>query len=277
MATITVTRRLKRLLRSDLGVNFELGRYKIGANTRLEAPCSLSLAADLAVPFSIGAYSSISPTDAIGKTMHFVSIGRYCNIAAGCWIAPHDHPIDWLTMNSIAYEAKSFDWYQRGRGDQPISTVSYTPQKPVKIGNDVWIGSHVFIKGGVTIGDGAVIAAHAVVTKDIPPYAIVGGCPARIIRYRFDEETIRELREMQWWNYDIADFGVVDWSDVHGAIATIKAKIREGVRPFAPRVLTVKDFSPYDRHSLFLVRLSRREIRIKLFGFWFVHFVRRSA
>ena len=68
------------------------------------------------------------------------------------------------------------------------------------IGNDVWIGSNVIIKGGIKIGDGAIIAMGAVVTKDVPPYAVVGGVPAQVIKYRFKEEEIQALLSIQWWN-----------------------------------------------------------------------------
>lgn len=70
----------------------------------------------------------------------------------------------------------------------------------VRIGNDCWIGEHVFLVGGISIGDGAVVLAGAVVTKDVPPYAIVGGVPAKIIRYRYDEETIVFLQSIKWWD-----------------------------------------------------------------------------
>lgn len=73
-------------------------------------------------------------------------------------------------------------------------------QIAIKIGNDCWIGEGVFIVGGIQIGDGAIILAHAVVTKDIPPYSIAGGVPAKIIGYRYDEETIKYLLRVKWWN-----------------------------------------------------------------------------
>ena len=69
-----------------------------------------------------------------------------------------------------------------------------------KIGNDCWIGDKAFLVGGITIGDGAVVLAGAVVTKDVHPYAIVGGVPAKVLRYRYDEETIAFLNRIQWWN-----------------------------------------------------------------------------
>ena len=72
----------------------------------------------------------------------------------------------------------------------------------VTIGNDVFIGVNVTILSGVCIGDGAIVAAGAVVTKDVPPYAIVGGVPARIIKYRFDEDSIKKLLSMKWWNFN---------------------------------------------------------------------------
>jgi hypothetical protein len=88
------------------------------------------------------------------------------------------------------------------------------PQKPMPvIGNDVWIGSDVLIARGITIGDGAVIAAGAVVTKDVAPYAMIGGTPARFIRYRFSPNIFESLLDIKWWDYSFKDLHGLDFAD----------------------------------------------------------------
>ena len=128
-------------------------------------------------------------------------IGNYCSIADNLqFIAKGTHMINWVTtypfqeiwgMDVPLYEINGI----KGKaGDLP-------PASPITIGNDVWIASNVKIKQGVTIGDGAVLATECFVTKDVPPYAVVGGNPARIIKYRFTEEQINELLQIKWWNW----------------------------------------------------------------------------
>lgn len=124
-------------------------------------------------------------------------IGRFTSIAAEVRSAQGIHPIEapFATTSPMFYSLRK----------QTMTTFA-TEQRfdelrpPVKIGNDCWIGARVFLAGGVTIGDGAILLAGAVVTKDIPPYAIAGGVPARVLRYRYDEETIAFLLRTQWWN-----------------------------------------------------------------------------
>lgn len=120
------------------------------------------------------------------------TVGKYCSIAEGVTImAGGEHRPDWVTtfpFQCFWAETTHFPGHPKSKGD-------------VVIGNDVWIGKDAFILSGVHIGDGAVIGARAVVAKDVPPYAIVVGNPARIIRYRFDQAAIEKLLQIKWWDW----------------------------------------------------------------------------
>ncbi len=129
-----------------------------------------------------------------GSYQLLTSIGKFCSIADNVTIAKSNHPIDFVSSHPFLYEKK------HGIATQNIDLKN---NQMVTIGNDVWLGVNTTILPGVTIGHGAIVAAGAVVTKDIPPYAIVGGVPARVIRYRFSESEIAYLLDSQWWNWPI--------------------------------------------------------------------------
>ncbi len=128
-----------------------------------------------------------------GRAMNAV-IGNYTVIAQGCEIGLGVHPTNYLSCHSIFYAHTPWgihpEWKKTIEGIERIS----------HIGNDVWIGAKSIVMDGVTIGDGAIVAAGSVVTKDVPPYAIVGGAPAKIIKYRFPQEMIDRLLEIKWWD-----------------------------------------------------------------------------
>lgn len=120
-------------------------------------------------------------------------IGKFCSIAANVNIGLGRHPLDHVSTHPAFYSIS-----------QPLAftfalSELYTPFERIIIGSDVWIGNGATIMDGVRIGNGAVIAAHAVVTEDVEPYAIVAGVPAKMIRYRFDEETRNAIEYSQWW------------------------------------------------------------------------------
>lgn len=142
---------------------------------------------------SIGAFSYGCPKVRFPESGTRLSIGRFCSIADGVEILlGGNHRLDWVT--TYPFPALPRLWPEAAG-----ITGSETSRGDVRIGHDVWLGSQCMVLSGVTIGHGAVIAARAVVTRDVPPYAIVAGNPARIVRYRHSEADIARLLASRWW------------------------------------------------------------------------------
>lgn len=143
------------------------------------------------IGLTMGRYSYMGKNNSVTNA----SIGSFCSIASYCAIGGGAHDLSTVSTSPV------FRKERNGFGKN-LGSLSTSINKPVVIGNDVWIGEAVFINDGLTIGNGAVIGAHSVVTHDVPPYAIVAGAPAKLLRYRFAPEIIQQLEKSDWWNLD---------------------------------------------------------------------------
>lgn len=179
-------------------------------------------------------------------------IGRFCSIAGNIAVGAHEHPVGGISPHPIFY-GEYGEWahvhaFHENNSQQVHQTRASFHENAfqnfgrVQIGNDVWIGEGVFIRRGVTVGDGAFIASHAVVTKDVPPYAIVGGVPARVIRYRFEPDIISALLEIQWWRYGLSALEGADLNNIDLALWRITQNISSGrAEPYRGRVLEIDE------------------------------------
>jgi len=183
--------------------------------TRLRHGDRLEFRDDLEVEPYIGVFSGNAicamgfMSSSLAPLPRKLTIGRYCSISAGLVAQMAAHPLDHVSTSPVTHNVNG-QLIQQFLSDNPEARPTFTPTLPKPspvIGHDVWIGLQVTILPGVTISNGAVVAAGSVVTRDVGPYEIVGGNPARLIRKRFPDELIAELLETEWWRYKFSDFG----------------------------------------------------------------------
>jgi acetyltransferase-like isoleucine patch superfamily enzyme len=147
-----------------------------------------------------------------------ITIGRYCSIAHSVRVIDPNHPLSFVSTSSFSYDTGfgPFGACLRDNGvglrSRQVESRAGRNDLPV-IGNDVWIGQDVLLARGITLGTGCVIGAGSVVTKSVPPYAIVGGNPAKLIRMRFDDGVIERLLASRWWRYKVSDIGPLSIDD----------------------------------------------------------------
>lgn len=183
---------------------FTYKMYKYNKNNKIQKNCTIGKKVTLNNCIlnehsTIAEYGSIHNTkvgsySALGRYSKIVhtKIGKYCAISWDTTINAISHPYNHLTISAFPYVSRVGNFLKERK----------QTYKEVVIKNDVWIGANSVIMPGITINNGAIIGAGAVVTKDVPDYAIVVGVPAKIVKYRFEEDIIKRLLELKWWDLD---------------------------------------------------------------------------
>jgi acetyltransferase-like isoleucine patch superfamily enzyme len=197
------------------------GMQMAAAPIYVEAPVEVG---GLVYSCKVGRFSSLG-CRMIGSRGSLTTIGRYCLAAANSQIGVGSHPTDWLSIHFFQYR-DSFVPYPSNHPTQLKD--KFEESVPTTLGNDIWIGANAFIKSGVTIGHGAIIGAGAVVVKDVPPYAIVGGVPAKIIRYRFSEDIVERLLNVRWWEFDHDVISRLPFNDIGKCLDMLEELVAKG-------------------------------------------------
>lgn len=226
---VSLNARLKeRLVEAGIEVLWTPGAVNISEECTFEPPCSLKW---MRVEHSLtmGAFSY-----AVSGYYFAVRIGRYCSFGEQVQMGRGDHPTNWLSTNPFQYlneplfaVGKGFAHAEEYLQFQPPARPPGNPPtrvKPIMIGNDVWIGHGALVLPGVKIGDGAIVGAHAVVTKDVAPYSVVVGNSGRVVKQRFPDEIVSDLLELKWWRFAPWQMRDVPFHDIRSAVAFLKER-----------------------------------------------------
>jgi acetyltransferase-like isoleucine patch superfamily enzyme len=215
----------------EKGVSFlHPGQFSLPDNSVFEPPCSLKRM-QVAHSLEMGAFS-------YAKSGYYfaVKIGRYCSIEDNVQIGRGSHPVAWGSTSPVLYQDHIHVFNQRLEEAKDFrANAKFLPVKITTIGNDVYIGHGALINQGVTIGDGAVIKPMSVVSKDVPPFAIVEGNPGVIIGMRLPLTTAAAMQALAWWRFAFWDLPAQNIAEPLVFIEALSRLIYDGIQPHMPK------------------------------------------
>lgn len=185
-----------------------------------------------------------------------LKIGRYCSIAPHLNFRKTHHPLSILSTSSFAYDGY-FIIFRKAKEvfQSNFQTQTYrdfvAADKPTIFMDDVYVCTNACLKPGITLHTGCVVGQNAMVTKDVPPYAVVAGNPGRIVKYRFDEKTIERLLKLKWWEYNFCDFDKIDLKlDINHYLDKLEARIEnKEIYPFKPKKFDFQEIIEISKHK----------------------------
>jgi virginiamycin A acetyltransferase len=233
---VTIDKQKKERLLA-LGVStLHAGSFALPDESVFEPPCSIKWMR-AGHSLTLGAFSY-----AVSGYYFGAIIGRYTSIGEDVQVGRGSHPVAWASTSPVFYqkhndvlgleipEAADFKFF-----------APYIAPEITQIGSDVYIGHGAFIMQGVKIGNGAVVGAQSVVTRDVPDYAVVAGCPAQIKKYRFGDELIDRMHKSAWWNYAFWDLPGAPVADPERFLDLVESKKASGIDKYAPALVRLND------------------------------------
>jgi acetyltransferase-like isoleucine patch superfamily enzyme len=229
--TILNNDQLSKLQKRGFEIFAQGGSRRLPLSLEFEVPSGIKYT-QIEQSISIGAFSYI-----VSGFMCGVNIGRYCSFGENVQIGRQNHPKTWLStspftyMNNINIMSLPEDLKKHCSCKPMVFSEPPTKLNITNIENDIWIGHGAIINAGVKISSGAIIASGSVVTKDVNPYAIVGGNPAKLIRFRFEDHIVEKLIESAWWDYSPDIISRISVNNIEEALEQL-TDIRKNEQPF---------------------------------------------
>lgn len=187
-------------------------------NAQIEGPVDLAHGVTVYKDTFIGAYSYLNVAAVLYANSR---LGRFCSVGRYCELGLAKHPTDSLSTHPFQYGGLAFP---ADADYTALRNAQWTSHEPTIIGADVWIGAKAGVVSGVKVGHGAVIGAGAIVTRDVPPYAIVGGAPARLIRMRFADPQIERLLNLQWWDMPLEQLRDLPFQNIEACLEVLEQR-----------------------------------------------------